>query len=38
MDNVDSHAQRADGGKKRREGVGGYPAEKASCRLLRCFF
>ena len=22
MDNVDSHAQRADGGKKRREGVG----------------
>lgn len=27
MDNVDSHAQRADGGKKRREGVR-YPAEK----------
>lgn len=37
MDNVDSHAPRADGGKKRREGVE-YPAEKASCRLLRCFF
>lgn len=37
MDNVNSHAQRANGGKKRRAGVG-YPAEKASCRLLRCFF
>ena len=28
MDNVDSHAQRADGGKKRREGVGGARRKK----------
>ena len=29
MDNVNSHAQRADGGKKRREGVGGVPGGKS---------